>query len=79
MKKDKLIQEFEGLKIDNALRIYGGTNDHPTVVENAPTFYKTHQNWGGINVTIDDRDEETQTWTDPDALPDTIHPQHHLA
>lgn len=75
MKKDKLIQEFEGLKIENAEEVLGGACDHPTLLPDIPTSKKTNQNCNGITITIWDADTEDVTLNDPDSVPDTILPR----
>lgn len=75
MKKDKLIQEFEGLKINNAEEVLGGACDHPTVFEDVPTTKQTNQNCNGINIIVWDSDTQDLILKDPDSVPDTIHPE----
>lgn len=68
MKKDKLIQEFEGLRIDNARSIVGGqqtgewTYSEYWVKTNGPTG-----NVGDFYM-----DKRTLKWWDPDFGNDTI-------
>lgn len=72
MKKDKLIQEFNDLKIENAKDVLGGSCNHPTLVQDFPTSVPTNQNCNGVTITIWDSDTQNQTWDDPDSIPDTI-------
>ena len=60
MKKDKLIQEFEGLEIENANRFVGGACAHPT---ESRRYEKTY----GPNGPNDwHMDEIVTFYTDPD-------------
>lgn len=68
MKKDKLMQEFENMKIDNANFVYGGSSDH---WEESVCSRETQYTTSGTQQTTDKKTDtvvdDRELIIDPDA------------